>query len=206
MTWGFALILLGWAIGGGSPGPATLAIAGTSMGRGRLAGLMVAAGITSGSAIWGLAAALGMGAVMVSHVWLVETLRYVGAAYLMYLAFKAMRSALADKPLAMATADNASLGQLYLKGLLVHLTNPKAVFGWGAIFVIAVPAGADTMTILAHYAALLVVSFSVFHGYALLFSTTRIVRGYQKMRRWFEATFAILFGLAGLKILTARLT
>jgi threonine/homoserine/homoserine lactone efflux protein len=46
----------------------------------------------------------------------------------------------------------------------------------------------------------------VFFGYALLFSTGMFVRGYQRLRRWFEGAFAVLFGLAGLKTLTARLT
>jgi len=92
----FALVLLAWAVGGGSPGPATMAIAGTSMNRGRGPGLAVAAGIVSGSAAWGLAAALGLSALMAANAWIVEILRYVGAAYLLYLAFKAARSAMTD--------------------------------------------------------------------------------------------------------------
>jgi len=42
------LILLGWAIGGGSPGPATLAISSTSMEYGRRNGLLLALGVISG--------------------------------------------------------------------------------------------------------------------------------------------------------------
>jgi len=56
------------------------------------------------------------------------------------------------------------------------------------------------------FLALISVSATVFFGYALLFSMGAFVRGYQKMRRWFEVTFALLFGAAGLKILTTRLT
>ena len=59
-------ILLGWAIGGGSPGPATLAISGTSMAHGRKTGLLLAAGVVIGSATWGIAAALGFSAIMMS--------------------------------------------------------------------------------------------------------------------------------------------
>lgn len=202
----FAVLLIAWAIGGGSPGPATLAIAGTSMNRGRAAGLAVAFGIVCGSATWGLAAALGLSTLMASYGWIVEILRYVGAAYLLYLAFKAARSALSDKPLMPVTAGHGGLGRLYIKGLLIHLTNPKAILGWGAIFAIAVLVGAAQIVIFETYAALLTVSCCVFLGYAMLFSTPVFVRGYQRMRRWFESAFAILFGLAGLKILTARLT
>ena len=202
----FSLLLVAWAIGEGSPGPATLAIAGVSMNRGRTAGLAVAAGIFCGSATWGLAAALGLSALMAANAWVVETLRYVGAAYLLFLAYKAARSALSDKSLMPVAAGQGGLGRLYVKGLLIHLTNPKAILGWGAVFAIAVPVGASQISVFETYGALLSVSCGVFFGYALLFSTGMFVRGYQRLRRWFEGAFAVLFGLAGLKTLTARLT
>ena len=94
----FTLFLIAWGLAGASPGPATLAIASTSMNRGRAAGLAVAAGIVAGSATWGIGAALGMSAVMLANAWAVEILRYVGAAYLMFLGFKALKSAMSDKP------------------------------------------------------------------------------------------------------------
>lgn len=202
----FVLILLAWAIGGGSPGPATLAIAGTSMNRGRRAGVAVAAGMVLGSATWGLAAALGLSALMAANAWIVEVLRYVGAAYLLYLAFKSARSAFSEKPLMPVAAGQRHLLRLFAKGLLIHLTNPKAILGWGAVFAIAVPVGATQVAIFETYGALLAVSCCVFFGYALVFSTPVFVRGYQRLRRLFEGAFALLFGLAGLKILTARLT
>jgi len=202
----FILLLVAWAIGGGSPGPATLAIAGTSMNRGRAAGLAVAGGIVCGSAAWGLAAALGLSALMAANAWIVETLRYVGAAYLLFLAYKSARSAFSDKPLMPVAAGRGSLMRLYTKGLLIHLTNPKAILGWGAVFAIAVPIGANATVVFETYGALLTVSCGVFFGYAILFSTRAFVRGYQRMRRGFEGAFAALFGLAGLEILTARLS
>ena len=47
------LVLLGWAVAGGSPGPATLAISGTAMDLGRAAAGAVAAGMVCASAAWG---------------------------------------------------------------------------------------------------------------------------------------------------------
>ena len=103
-------------------------------------------------------------------------------------------------------AGQGGLGRLYVKGLLIHLTNPKAILGWGAVFAIAVPVVASQISVFETYGALLSVSCGLFFGYALLFSTGMFVRGYQRLRRWFEGAFAVLFGLAGLKTLTARLT
>ena len=56
-----------------------------------------------------------------------------------------------------------------------------------------------------YLAMLAVQSALVFHGYALLFSSRPLAAGYMRLRRWFEATFALAFGYAGFRILTARL-
>ena len=117
-------LLAGWMIAAGSPGPATLAISGTSMQQGRLAGLTIAAGIVFGSASWGIAAALGFSAVMMANAWLFELVRYLGAAYLMFLALKSLRAAWQG---AAAGSVEVPQGRLFIKGLLLHLTNPKAI-------------------------------------------------------------------------------
>lgn len=77
------LVILGWAIAAGSPGPATLAISAAAMNGGRLSGVAIAAGVSCGSACWGLAAALGMSTIMLANAWLFEVIRYAGAAYLL---------------------------------------------------------------------------------------------------------------------------
>lgn len=196
------LILLGWAIAGGSPGPATLALSGAAMEHGRRAGLTIALGIISGSACWGIAAGLGLSAVMLANVWLFEGLRYIGAAYLLFLAVKSLKSAARPRPARSAVAPAR---RLYLKGLLIHLTNPKAILSWGAIYVIALPATATAAQIWTLFACLIATSATVFLGYGLLFSQPRIARGYARLRRWFDVAFGLLFGAASLELLTARL-
>ena len=47
---------------------------------------------------------------------------------------------------------------------------------------------------------------AVFFSYAFLFSNGAMARAYARARRWFEGVFAALFGLAGVQILTMRLT
>lgn len=195
-----------WMVAGASPGPATLAIAGTAMERGRTAGLAVASGIILGSATWGLAAALGMSAVMLGHVWLVEAIRYAGAAYLVFLGLKSLRAAFrAGQPLARPVQTRA-LWRVGLKGALIHLTNPKAIFAWAAIFAIAVPPGSPAADVWRTYGLLIAASTVVFLGYGVLFSSARMVALYARARRGFEAVFGVLFGAAGLMVLTARIT
>lgn len=196
------LILMGWAVAGGSPGPATLAISGAAMGGGRAAGFAMAAGVVAGSASWGVAAGLGISALMLANAWIFEIIRYIGAGYLLYLAVKSLRSALKGGGLAM---QSVSVERLFVKGFLIHITNPKAILAWGAIYAIALPAGAGTAQVWQLFGLLIVTSMSVFFGYGILFSNPAIVRGYTAAKRWFDGIFAALFGAASLKILTARL-
>ena len=201
----FGFVLLAWALAGASPGPATLSIAGAAMQQGRIAGLATASGVLAGSVTWGIAAAFGMSAIMLAHGWLVEIIRYVGAGYLLFLGFKAARSALQDKPMKIGTINNAPIRRHFLKGFLIHITNPKALFAWGAMFAGVVPPGSGIQDILTALFLLFLVSAVVFLGYGLLFSTSGAIAIYVRLRRWIEGGFAAMFGYAGFKILTSRL-
>ena len=200
----FGLVLIAWALAGASPGPATLTIAGAAMQHGRVAGLATASGVIVGSLSWGIAAAFGMSALMLAHGWLVEVVRYVGAGYLLYLAFKAAKSALTNKPLAVSNIKEASPSRHFTKGLLIHITNPKAIFAWGAMFAVVVPPGSGLKDVMSALVLLILVSMIVFWGYGFLFSTQGAISVYQRLRRWIEGGFAAMFGYAGFKILTSR--
>ncbi|MEO0357677.1 MAG: LysE family transporter [Pseudomonadota bacterium] len=201
----FLLFWVGWCLAGGSPGPATLSIAGTAMARGRSFGLAMSLGILVGSATWGLAAALGVSALMMAHAWVFEVIRYVGAAYLLFLAFKAMRSALKSGDAGAERAISGSHWAVFVKGTLIHLTNPKAILSWGAVYTLVALPGATTADLLIIFAYLYAGSILVFVGYAFLFSSPPMVAAYRNARRWFEGTFALFFGAASLRIFTVRL-
>lgn len=200
----FALILAAAFVSTASPGPATLMISGTSMQQGRLFGLATASGVLTGSLIWSAAAAMGMGALMLRHVWLFELMRYAGAAYLLFLAWRSARAAMRPVTGQTPPAPVGSAAKAYLRGLALHLTNPKAILFFGSLYAIGLPSDTTGAGLIAVIAAIGLQSFVIFHGYALLFSTPAIARGYARMRRGFEATFAVLFGYAGLKVLLSR--
>lgn len=200
-----SLILVAAFIATVSPGPATLAIAATSMKSGRPHSLALAAGVITGSWSWSVAAALGVGAIMLANVWMFEALRYFGACYLLFLAYKSARAALTSSNNTSSFIAVSSLRHAYAKGLALHLTNPKAVLFFGSLFSIGMPAEASFQSLLFVSAAVGLQSMILFLGYAVLFSWQPMITGYQKLRRWFEAVFALAFGAAGLKILATKL-
>lgn len=198
------LIWIGWMLAGGSPGPATMAIAGTAMDRGRAAGLAVSGGILAGSACWGIAAAAGLSAVMVANAWAFEVLRFAGAGYLLFLAFKALRAAWAGRAAAPGAAMSGDAARLFAKGMALHLTNPKAILSWGSIYTIAAPPGAGPADLAWYFAFFYAGSLVLFPSYAVLFSSAGVVRAYRAAKRWFDLAFAGVFGAAGVGLLTAR--
>ncbi len=199
------LILFAAFIGAASPGPSTLTIAGMSMNAGRRYGVALSLGVLTGSWFWSVCAAFGLGAIMLANAWAFEVMRYLGAGYLLYLAYKSARSAFSAKPTAVAGITTTSLSKAYSKGLALHLTNPKAILFFGSLFSIAVPPGSSLTALVVVICAVGIQSTLIFVGYALLFSSAPMVTTYMKLRRWFEAVFAVAFGIAGFKILTARL-
>ena len=201
----FPLILGAALLAVASPGPSTLAIAGTAMAHGRVQALALVAGIVTGSWTWSIAAALGLSALMLSHAWVFELLRYLGAAYLLYLGWKSARSALSSTPLRLRSVTSRDHRAAFGKGLAMHLTNPKAILFFGALYSVGVPADATPAEIASVVVAVGIQSMAVFATYALVFSNPRVVVLYMRLRRWFEGAFAVAFGFAGLKLLTARI-
>lgn len=205
----YVMILIGAFVAMASPGPATLAIASTSMNQGRVQGLALASGILTGSLFWSCSAAFGLGAVLYANVWLFESLRYVGAVYLLFLAYKSCRSAMVNKSDAskmFATLDvkQTSLRAAYFRGLSIHLTNPKAILFLGSLFAMGVPSSVSTQGLLSVIVLLTIQSACINLGYAVLFANPSIRQGYFKMKRGFNAAFALMFGAAGMKILLSK--
>lgn len=198
------LILLAALVAGASPGPATLAIAGTSMASGRATGLSLASGITTGSLVWSVSAALGLGAIMLANAWVFELIRYSGALYLMFLAFKSARSALTRGDITVESISGNNKA-LFTKGLLLHVTNPKAILFFGSLYSLGVPAGASARELTIVILAVGIQGLVAFHGYAILFSSRTMIQLYLRLRRWFEGAIAIGFGVASFKILTAKI-
>ena len=199
------LILAAGIIATGSPGPATLAIAGTSMNAGRRYGLAMASGMSIASLIWSISAAFGLAAVMLANGWAFEIMRYIGAGYLIWLAYKSAKSALKPGVAVVSPVGTTSPKRAFAKGFAIHITNPKAILFFGSLYAIAVPPGTPVEGLLLVICAVGIQSAIIFHGYALLFSNPAMMRGYMRLRCWFEGVFAVAFGLAGFKILTAKL-
>ncbi|MEZ6011664.1 MAG: LysE family transporter [Hyphomonas sp.] len=200
------LILSVFVIGVASPGPATLMIMNVSARQGRLAGVSLSLGIVTGSIFWACVAALGFVAALKTSVVFFTIMKISGGAYLLFLAFRALRSAATKTaPDAPAPApEPVSVHRQYLRGLLLHLTNPKAPLVWMATLSVGTGYSAPPAFLGVAIGLCALSAVGVFVGYAYLFSTRRAIAAYRSLRRPVDLVVGTLFGAAGIRILTLR--
>jgi threonine/homoserine/homoserine lactone efflux protein len=106
------------------PGPAVFYIVGRSIGHGRSAGLVSALGIGVGSLVHTAAAAVGLSALLMSSAAAFAAVKYLGAAYLIYLGIqKFRREELFELN---SEAPRIKLSRIFAQGIVVNVLNPKA--------------------------------------------------------------------------------
>lgn len=112
------------------PGPAVSYILGRSIGQGSTAGIVSALGIAVGTLFHVAAAVLGLSAVLVSSAVAFSVVKYLGAAYLVFLGIQRFRREDVFAPAEAAAA--VPLRRVFAEGVLVNILNPKT-----AMFVFA---------------------------------------------------------------------
>jgi RhtB (resistance to homoserine/threonine) family protein len=110
------------------PGPDSLLIITRSATQGWRAGCMAALGIGTGTLVHILAAALGLSAVLATSATAFTVVKYIGAAYILYMAIGLLRSKKSDAAGAMALPA-LPYRKIFAQGFLTNVLNPKvAIF------------------------------------------------------------------------------
>ena len=109
------------------PGADMALVMQTSLSRGAANGFAAAAGLGVARAIHVTLSACGLAALLRSAPWLFETVRYVGAAYLAWLAIQVFRAPAFTPPTADRDGAARHARVCFVKGLLTNLLNPKAL-------------------------------------------------------------------------------
>lgn len=99
-------------------------ILGRSMAQGRKAGIFSALGISSGSIVHTMAAALGLSAILAQSAWAFNAVKLGGAGYLIYLGLKALISPPAHSEIHDIHGQETML-KIYFQGMVTNLLNPK---------------------------------------------------------------------------------
>jgi threonine/homoserine/homoserine lactone efflux protein len=182
------------------PGPAVLYVVSRSVDQGRSAGLASVAGICTGTIVHVTLATVGLSSLVLASRLAFDAVRYVGAAYLVYLGVRRLLTRhVAEGP---ESRGRRTARDLYTQGLVVNLLNPKTI-----VFIFAfVPQFVDleaghvwfqVLVLGLTFAALGAMSDSL---YAIVAgSIADKLRGtplIARVERWFGGTILIGLGIA----------
>lgn len=113
-----------------SPGPNLLYLASRSVCQGRAAGFSSLCGVCTGMLVYMLATVAGLSSLFVSVPVAYDVVRFAGAAYLIWLAYKAFTGPVSS--LSTGSVNHESRALLFRRGLMTCLLNPKIVVTYGA--------------------------------------------------------------------------
>ena len=106
-----------------SPGPDNVFVLMQSATNGRKTGLLVTLGLCTGLLGHTAAVALGLAAILAASATAFTVLKLAGAAYLIYLAWGAVRAPVG--PLSAGLSENLNPWRMFGRGVVMNLTNPK---------------------------------------------------------------------------------
>ena len=182
------------------PGPAVLYITARSASQGRLAGLVSVLAIETANFTQAVAAALGLSAILLSSAMAFNVVKYVGAAYLIYLGIRKLLSR--EEDMENESVQTESLSRIYWQGFAVNILNPKTAFFFLAFlpqFVSPEKGNVTAQTLLlgAIFVGLAIITDSM---YALVASSVagrlKGNKNFQKGGRYFAGLVYIGLGIA----------
>jgi threonine/homoserine/homoserine lactone efflux protein len=182
------------------PGPSVLYIVTRSIDQGRSAGLVSVLGIHTGSVVHVAAAALGVSAILASSAVAFGVVKYVGAAYLIWLGIRTLRDRHEERP--SGALRGRSLRRVYAQGVVVNVLNPKTALFFLAFLpqFVDVSRGAVTAQIVILGLTFILLGFVSDGSYALVAArvSRRLARRPRSgaLRRWLPGLTLIGLGIA----------
>ncbi|WP_024955401.1 LysE family translocator [Sulfurospirillum arcachonense] len=151
-----------------APGPDNIFVLTQSMTKGARPGIFVTLGLCSGLVFHTSAVALGVAAIFQTSIVAFNILKYIGAGYLLYLAYMSFLSS--SKSKVKANLEQMSSFKLYKRGIIMNITNPKvSIFFLAFLPQFTNPAnGSITLQIFMLGAIFMLCAFIVFSLIAIL--------------------------------------
>jgi RhtB (resistance to homoserine/threonine) family protein len=188
-----------------SPGPDFAIVVRESVAYGRRAGIFTALGVGCGIFVHVAYSLLGIGLIVSQSIVLFNALKWLAAAYLLYIGIRALRAKPADPAsaeLSLAAGVRAPRAA-FTTGFVTNGLNPKATLFFLSLFTVVI----DPHTPLAvqgGYGVYLALATALwFCLVAMLFSQQRVRAGFARLGHWFDRLMgAVLVGLGAKLVLS----
>jgi threonine/homoserine/homoserine lactone efflux protein len=188
-----------------TPGPDTALTIRNSLLGGRRAGVFTAFGVSTGQAVWTLAASAGVAALLVASEPAFQALKLVGAAYLVWLGMQTLWSAVRGKERAEAGPRRpVEPRRAWRQGVISNLGNPKMA----AFFTSLLPQFGDASfgAMLAFGLLFCALTLAWLTAYAFVVAKAGDVLRRERVRRAIDAVMGAVLVAFGLRLATERRT
>ena len=182
-----------------SPGPNFAIVSRLSIGQSKLAGLGAAFGISLGATLYAILSITGLSALLERVAWLTQTIQILGGLYLLYLGIKAWRTPHTNSQPVIQISSKAFLAGIK-SGLLVSLSNPKAIAFFIGLYAVAIPPSTPTWAKISIILGGLTVEIAWYSFVGLILSLPAPRRFYTRFTTLVERSFGSLLCLLGIKL------
>ncbi len=184
-----------------SPGPDFAIVVRQSITYGKITALWTSLGVGTGILLHVMYSLLGIGVVVSQSIVAFTVMKFMGAAYLMYIGWKALRT----KPggsriLAGKGQEIPTIRKAFWTGFLTNGLNPKATLFFLSLFTVVI-APETPVPIQLFYGIYMAIATALwFSGLSLLFGNERVRLLFGKVGHWFERFMGGALLLLGVKL------
>ncbi len=207
LNW-LAVFLIGLA-GAMSPGPDFVITVRNSIVHSRRAGILTGLGITAGLCVHMTYCMLGIAVVISQSIIMFNTLKYAGAAYLIYLGYKSLRSqgyGNGEKTYKANGQKSLSSFAAFRSGLLTNLLNPKATMFFLALFTQVIDPRTAFSILMLYAATIVATGFGWWLFVAIVLTNRSIKNIFLGFSKWIDRACGGLMIALGLKIALSKVT
>lgn len=186
-----------------APGPDLLYILTKTIANGKKVGIASALGVCTGALFHVAAAALGLSAILVSSALAFSIVKFIGVAYLLYLAYQSFRSAGTGLTIDSEGQPKESAWKAFKQGVLVDILNPKVALFFMAFLPQFIREGHGSVPLQLLYLGLLIIAVAIVVevSYVLLAAKiTNKVRASKKISVLLDRVVGTVFVALGIKL------
>jgi len=186
------------------PGPDFAMVVRNTIMSGRASGMWTAIGIGLGISVWVVATSIGLAALLAASALAFTVVKIVGAAYLVYLGIRSIRTAIRERRQAAAAIDldrEMSRWNAFRSGLLCNVLNPKAAVLFTALMPQFLDGDGSRGLLIAELAAVGMTACAAF--YLVLANLIGLMRGFlekPRVRAWLNGVTGTVMVALGLRV------
>jgi RhtB (resistance to homoserine/threonine) family protein len=190
-----------------APGADTAVVMRQSLVHGRRAGILAAFGIGTSLLFHVSYTILGLGLIVAQSLLLFSIIKWVGAAYLIYMGIMALRApvmVLPDDAAAPLDATKVSAAKSFALGFVTNALNPKPILFFLSLFSVLVSHETPALVKGAYGLVMATALIAWFSGVSYFITTVRVRRGFARIGPWLNRVTGAVFIAFGVRLVLAK--